>query len=406
MAFTLFDFTKSWRNAGDYPTFEPDEAKVRDDLQSLFDELKVGLNRLIGELKASNMPFTPTAEVDSSDVQNAIENVQSQIASAVLGELPDGSVTARKISAGAVETDKIEDGAVTAEKLAADAVTADKLADDAVLTDSIADSAVTGDKLADGAVGLDKLSAEALNAKADLVDGKVNPTQISKTRVNVTASRSLGVTDDGKLLYIASSSAVTITIPLNSAAQIPVGGEIVLYRADLGAVTIAGSEGVNITCSAALNSLERYDTVALKKWGANDWCVEFNHNPIPAAGVTDNEIADGAITTSKILDGSVNSAKLAQNAVSTLYTATIPANGWAETYGLYVNNVNISGVLASDNPVVDVTLETIADPSAMPAVSEEWGKVFRIKVFDNVLQCYASDVPDVDIPVKILCIRK
>lgn len=118
MAFTPFDFTKSWRNAEDFPTFEPDETKVRDDLQSLFDELKAGLNKLIGELKAGNLPFVPTAGVDSTDVQNAIENVQSQIANVALGSLPDGSVTERKLSDGSVTAEKIADGAVTDRKIA------------------------------------------------------------------------------------------------------------------------------------------------------------------------------------------------------------------------------------------------------------------------------------------------
>ena len=67
MAFTPFDFTKSWRNAADFPTFEPDETKVRDDLQSLFDELKAGLNKLIGELKADNLPFVFSIRRPSSE---------------------------------------------------------------------------------------------------------------------------------------------------------------------------------------------------------------------------------------------------------------------------------------------------------------------------------------------------
>lgn len=359
MAFTPFNFTKSWRNAVDFPTFESDETKVRDDMQSLFDELKVGVNRLIGELKASNIPFTPTAEVDSSDVQNAIENVQAQIAQAILGELPDGSVTTVKLADEAVKTGKIADGAVTSDKLADEAVTAAKLADDAVSTDSLADGAVTGEKIAEGTIGLSKLSSEALNAKADLIDGKVKPSQVSKARVNVTASRALALTDDGKLLYVSSSSAVTLTLPLNSVAQIPVGGEIIVYRAGLGAVAIAGAEGVNITCSAALNSLSQYDTAVLKKFGANDWNVEFNHNPIPAGGVTGNEIADGAVTASKIAAEAVTPEKASAGVLPFVDAISIDTS-WVGASSPYSHSVTLSDYTPTALSKVDIQPDATA----------------------------------------------
>ena len=42
-----FKYTKSWRSPEDFPTVETDETKVRDDLQSLFDEAAAGINALI-----------------------------------------------------------------------------------------------------------------------------------------------------------------------------------------------------------------------------------------------------------------------------------------------------------------------------------------------------------------------
>lgn len=43
-AFPLLSFTKNWENPDDYPTIETDEQKVRQDLQSLHDEVKDFLN--------------------------------------------------------------------------------------------------------------------------------------------------------------------------------------------------------------------------------------------------------------------------------------------------------------------------------------------------------------------------
>lgn len=401
MAFTLFNFTKSWRNAQDFPTFEPSEAQVRDDMQSLFDELKAGLNRLIGELKAENLPFTPTAEVDSSDVQNAIENVQSQIASAVVGQLPDASVTEAKLAAGAVTESKLADGAVTEDKLTDGAVTENKLADAAVTEDKLADGAVTEDKLTDGAVTLEKLSNEAKNAKADLVNGKVKPSQLTRERVNVTASRTLALTDEGKALYVLSDSPVTLTLPLNSAVQLPIGTELTVYRAGTGSVTLAAAEGVTLYCSDALDALSQYGSARLKKWEANAWSAELKSG-----------IADGEVTTAKIDNSAVTGAKIASGAVSTVYTATLPLTGaWLvdETGEMAYKEVSVSGILASDDPILDVVLP-LSDEDAEKQLAQ-WSHIRKAVTYDGAVRFYAADVPfptepGASLTVKLLCIRK
>lgn len=446
MAFTLFDFTKSWRSAADFPTFEASEERVRDDMQSLFDELKTGLNRLIGELKASNLPFTPTAGVDSSDVQNAIENVQTQIATAVLGQLPDGAVTESKIAAGAVTAAKLHDGAVTEDAIADNAVTTAKVANNTVTGAKIAPGAVTGEKLADGSIGADKLDPSALAAKADLVNGKVKPEQISRARVNVTASRSLALTDDGKVLYVQSGSGVTVTVPANSSVQLPIGCEIVLYRAGAGKVTVGSAYGVTLYCSeSGRDILRQYDCARLKKWEANVWTLEFNHavenggigtaqiadSAVTAAklgggAVTESKIASGAVTTAKmpdnavtgakLADGAVTAGKIASNAVSTVYNATLPANGWTQDTdsGYFYCVSTVSGLLETD--VFDIDWACLYNPTSSSSYTWEQTvtqeKEFRSYYFhaacasDGTLVVSFKKKPTVSIPIKLRCIRK
>lgn len=43
------EFTKSWRNPADFPTYEPDEAKVREDMQALHDETRDFINNTVVE---------------------------------------------------------------------------------------------------------------------------------------------------------------------------------------------------------------------------------------------------------------------------------------------------------------------------------------------------------------------
>ena len=77
---------------------------------------KTAINKLIAALGAStaagNIGFARSTEVPADNVQDAIENVQSQIAGVALGSIPDGSITAQQLAGGAVTAEKVADGAL------------------------------------------------------------------------------------------------------------------------------------------------------------------------------------------------------------------------------------------------------------------------------------------------------
>ena len=274
MALSTFQYSKSWRDPQDFPTFEENEEQVRDDMQLLFDEARDAINRLVGQLRASNLPFSPTEGVDASDVQNAIELVQSQLGGVVMGQLPDGSVTTAKLASQAVTAAKLADGAVSSGKLASGAVVGTKLASDAVSAAKLASGAVTAEKLADGAVTAAKLADGVLDGKADLVNGKVKPSQLSRKRLTVSASRSLALSDEGRALYCSNSAAITLTVPANADAAFPVGTEITVFRRGSGLVQFAAAENVTLYCAGAASIGSRYASVRLKKWDTNVWSLE------------------------------------------------------------------------------------------------------------------------------------
>jgi hypothetical protein len=96
--------------APDKLTGDPDENKA------LFDKLvreivKEALNDIVDALTASGgageIGFDPTAGVNENNVQDAVENVQAQLAAYALGEIPDGSITAAKLAEDAVTLAKI-----------------------------------------------------------------------------------------------------------------------------------------------------------------------------------------------------------------------------------------------------------------------------------------------------------
>lgn len=310
MAFTEFEYTKSWRNADDFATYENNEERVRDDMQLLFDEAAAAINRLITEIKAGNIPFNPTAGVDSTDVQNALENIQAQIAQVALGNLPDDSITAAKLKADSVLTDKLVDECVTQFKLGLKAVAEKNMDDNSVAGRAIIEKTITRDKMAE----------DAYDDKADLVDGKVKPEQLSQKIITVASGRALELADAGALLLL-SGVGLTLTIPTNSDVQLPIGTEITLYRACAEAITLAVAEGVTLQTPGGRVPLGRqYTFVRLKKLQANVWACDTldiaGSDDIADDSILERHIADGAVGKAAIADGAVETAKVADGCIT------------------------------------------------------------------------------------------
>lgn len=157
-------------------------------LKAMFDQaaknVQADVKRLVSELceptAAGNIGFAPTDGVNKTNIQAAIENVQSQIAGVALGSIPDGSITAQQLADGAVTGTKIAELAISGKHIQADeiagkhlkagSVTAEKIAEAGVTTDKMGDGAVTTKKIADAAVTKSKLSDHVLATIPTLLD--------------------------------------------------------------------------------------------------------------------------------------------------------------------------------------------------------------------------------------------
>ena len=102
MAFETLTYSKSWENPKDFPTYEPDETRVRSDLQLLHNEARDAINRLVAALSdetaASQLPIKPIEDLTAGTVQQAIEQVYAAVQSAASAMIVDGSVTKEKLS--------------------------------------------------------------------------------------------------------------------------------------------------------------------------------------------------------------------------------------------------------------------------------------------------------------------
>ena len=106
MAFEFLEFTKSWTSEEDFPTYEPDENQVRQDLQFLHEETKNAFNRLIGKLNQKNasgmLPFI-SGRLQAENVMDAIEEVYDQAKKSSAGAVLDGTIGKAKLTAELLE---------------------------------------------------------------------------------------------------------------------------------------------------------------------------------------------------------------------------------------------------------------------------------------------------------------
>nr|DAI01002.1 MAG TPA: hypothetical protein [Caudoviricetes sp.] len=113
---------------------------------------------------------------------------------------------------------------------------------------------------------------------------------------------------------------------------------------------------------------------------------------------------DSTVTTAKIVNNAVTVNKIADNAVSTIYTGNLTVASWSGSAAPYSQAVTITGVLATDTPIVDLV------PSTTYATAESqidgWANIYRAVASANTITFYATDIPTVSLSFQARCIRK
>lgn len=111
-----------------------------------------------------------------------------------------------------------------------------------------------------------------------------------------------------------------------------------------------------------------------------------------------------ATDLSNVPDGTVTGAKIASGAVSQTFTATIHAAGWIGEAAPYTNAITVTGLLASDTPMVDMIPSETYETAE--AEIEAYATIYRMVAADNQLTVYATEKPTVDISIKLKAVRK
>jgi hypothetical protein len=84
----------------------------------------------------------------------------------------------------------------------------------------------------------------------------------------------LALADANQLVTLSNASAITLTVPLNSAVAFPVGVSVTIAQLGAGLVTVAGTSGVTVDqVAGSLALLGQYSVAVLRKVGVNLWLL-------------------------------------------------------------------------------------------------------------------------------------
>ena len=210
-------------------------------------------NRLVdwndgGRLNASDL--------DTADLQNfyAIQEHKDYVEGLTItpsANLPDGSVTAAKLSSDAVTTAKllndavttakVSDGSITNAKLAIDSVTTAKVSDGSITNAKLAIDSVTTAKVSDGSITTAKLAASAVTA-VKIADASITSAKIAADAITAAAISNGSVTS----AKIAAGAVTATEIQDNSVTRTKIANA---YRAQQETIEAANSANYRIICN-------------------------------------------------------------------------------------------------------------------------------------------------------------
>ncbi len=401
-------YTKDWKSAEDFPTYENREDQVRADMQQLFDEMRDAFNHFLDYLKASDVPFSATAAIAASTVQGAIETVQAQIEEIVVGVLPDDSVTTSKVEDLAITLPKLDvkgaenpNGTITPAALGAAA--AAHTHDDRYYTETETDTKLAGKQdrtallpnMTDEVADNDTLSFYDLSATA----GKQLKVAALKELLKTYFDTIYGVLLETHAVRHAADGADPITVTTGSIADSAVtGGKIAAEAVSKGfSATISATwdfDGPPYTQEKTVSGIVAEDEDHPITWTIN-------------SGATTDQLTFVAsedkitVTTDAVFTGAISVTATQSNVP---YNFTLAAADWTPTGKPMKQVISVPGLLATDSPIVDIVPSDTY--STAEAQLEDYGKIYRMVAGADTLTVYATEPTEVAIPIQIKAVRK
>lgn len=117
-----------------------------------------------------------------------------------------------------------------------------------------------------------RLNAASATARLQLAAGTVLEAPLTTRTVSGTTD-TLVLADAGKLVELSNTSAITVTVPLNSSVAYPIGTQINLLQTNTGQVTVAATGGVTINANPGLKLRAQWAFATLIKRATDTWVL-------------------------------------------------------------------------------------------------------------------------------------
>jgi hypothetical protein len=207
-----------------------------------------------------------TLTIPFPDFQNGSPIVAGQNNSnnAAMVNFANGLSAGINFDTGAIGTASIAAQAITTALLADANVTTVKLAASLTLTTPILGVASATSITVGSVAGLSVPTAGVL------VQGNV----VYHMAINSqTTSYALTLADDGKLVQVASATAVNVTIPLEASVAFPIGTQITVLQTGVGQITFVPTSGVTLNGNPGVKTRGQWTAGTLIKRAADTWIV-------------------------------------------------------------------------------------------------------------------------------------
>lgn len=113
------------------------------------------------------------------------------------------------------------------------------------------------------------------NDFTDTLKTKLDALSVIAQVIDVTSSKTLALADAETLQDCSSSSAIEVTIPLNSSVAFPIGASIGINRLGSGTVTVKLTSGVTLNGGSSNIAIKtQYKGAVLRKLGTNTWLLQ------------------------------------------------------------------------------------------------------------------------------------
>lgn len=93
------------------------------------------------------------------------------------------------------------------------------------------------------------------------------------TKIITGTSYILTIDDEGYLLQFTNSSAISVTLPSQTALDFPVGGGVTMIRAGTGQITVMAASGVTLTAAGRPKFRVTGSVAEVRKFATNEWLM-------------------------------------------------------------------------------------------------------------------------------------